>query len=212
MFDTLIKPVSVSAMAMLLAACGSSTSPPQDNQQDEEVLLVNDTMAEDMAPVASSIAPVTDVSIQPAAPITSAIQSQIVTGQIAPPPPPAPPVEYSDAIDEPVQGSTPAAVGVRRETVTTGQICAAALGMLFGRDPSTMTVVSDSASLARVKYMRADDTTWTNECRVNSRSVTWRAIGADGPGRWRTEDEITYISSTAGIAMTVNGETRAFAR
>lgn len=197
----------------VLCSCGSSpkTAPQPDINASNEV--TNEATPATAPEVTSAITtPEQDpvpAATMPA--VTSAIQAQLEAGPAIPPP--------SAGVDGSTDGyaagpveATPTYTGPVREAVTSGQICAAALAMLFGRDPSTMTIVSDSARLARVKYMRSDQTTWTNECRLTDRTVTWRAIGADGPGRWRTEDVITYTASTAGLAMTVNGETRAFAR
>lgn len=156
-------------------------------------------------PTATGAAPVTS-NMPPVVSTMPPVGYAPPVGPVSAPPTAATPPEDREA------DAAPATTLRSRESVTSGQVCAAAIGMLFGRDPSAMQVVSDAGGLTRIKYRRADQTTWTNECRVTDRTVTWRAIGADGPGRWRTEDEITYSASTSGLAMTVNGETRAFAR
>ena len=89
-----------------------------------------------------------------------------------------------------------------------GRVCKAAIAVLNGRDPSIMRVIKDEAGLTRVRYTRDDGTVWTNECRVEPDRVSWRIVDSGGPGRWRTEDTITYAidGDTVSVRLSMDGE------
>lgn len=90
---------------------------------------------------------------------------------------------------------------VAMTTKDMGRVCRAAIATVMGRDPSIIRVTATNGSIVDVRYTRDDGTVWSNRCRVDSGQVTWAAIENGQPGRWRTEDNITF--SVDGDQITV---------
>jgi len=200
--------------ALLVTACGQAQN-ESDGGPREVGGSANVTTDNAMSPVKSSMP---DTIATPS--ITQA-PVQLVTSQMATMPqladqmitPPiqgraevsAPQSQESDAPETPVDEPTPA----ERVGIGPGQICAAAIGIIMGRNPATMRIVEASTGSARVQYVRLDRTRWTYDCMVGTDRLTWRTVDRDGVGSWRGDD-ITYTADDRGMAVTVNGETRAF--
>jgi len=173
------------------------------------------------APASNAMAPVT--SSMPdaiASPVAGPASAPLVTSQMTAMPPLAGQMVGSPTLDRqavstqpsedagqeaPVDERTPA----ERAGIGPGQICAAAIGIIMGRNPATMRIVEASTGSARVQYVRLDRTRWTYDCMVGTDRLTWRTVDRDGVGSWRGDD-ITYTADDRGMAVTVNGETRAF--
>lgn len=83
-----------------------------------------------------------------------------------------------------------------------GRICRAAIATVMGRDPSVIRVIGSQSGIVDVRYTRDDGTIWTNRCRVEAGRVTWAAVENNRPGRWRTEDSITYRIEGDEITIT----------
>ncbi|MBI2260282.1 MAG: hypothetical protein HYU62_01255 [Caulobacterales bacterium] len=83
-----------------------------------------------------------------------------------------------------------------------GRVCRAAIATVMGRDPSIIRVTATNGNIVDVRYTRDDGTVWSNRCRVESGRVTWAAIENGQPGRWRTEDNITFSADGDQITVT----------
>lgn len=83
-----------------------------------------------------------------------------------------------------------------------GRVCRAAIGTVMGRDPSIIRVTATNGNIVDVRYTRDDGTVWSNRCRVESGRVTWAAIENGQPGRWRTEDNISFSADGDQITVT----------
>jgi hypothetical protein len=83
-----------------------------------------------------------------------------------------------------------------------GRVCRASIATVMGRDPSIIRVVANDENIVSVRYTRDDGTVWNSRCRVEAGQVTWAAIENGQPGRWRTEDTITYVIDGDQITIT----------
>lgn len=88
----------------------------------------------------------------------------------------------------------------RRPSVDAGGLCKGAIGLVMGRDPSTMSVTQDGA-IWIVSYVRpSDNSTWKQQCQVSGPRLLW----GSHLGRWRNEDNLSYsIDAVRGIARFV---------
>lgn len=89
-----------------------------------------------------------------------------------------------------------------------GRVCRAAIASLNGRDPAVINVISYQGGIHRVRYTRDDGTVWTNECRVGDGTAESRIVENGQPGRWRTEETISFTvdGDTIGINTFMGGE------
>ena len=94
------------------------------------------------------------------------------------------------------------AAPVAMTTKDMGRVCRAAIATVMGRDPSIIRVTGTNGNIVDVRYTRDDGTIWSNRCRVESGRVTWAAIENGQPGRWRTEDNITFSADGDQITVT----------
>lgn len=96
-----------------------------------------------------------------------------------------------------------------RSGITTGRLCAAAVGAIMGRTEMQVGIQYESPGIARVGYQRADNTQWTYDCRFDGAHVTWRTVEDGREGRWRTsptDEVITYAITPGGATVTVDGK------
>lgn len=89
------------------------------------------------------------------------------------------------------------------------EACKAAIAVIMGRDPKTMSGKLVAGDLAHISYIRKDDgKRWQNRCRADSTSkLTWAAFDAFGDGkqgRWRTEESIDFKVEGKKLTVTVN--------
>lgn len=107
---------------------------------------------------------------------------------------------YDAAAFAAAQPPTPAPVTLSQNDQ--GRVCRASIATVMGRDPSIIRVVANDGNVVSVRYTRDDGTVWNSRCRVEAGRVTWAAIENGRPGRWRTEDRITYVVDGDQITIT----------
>ena len=89
------------------------------------------------------------------------------------------------------------------------EACKAAIAVIMGRDPKTMSGKMIDGDIAHISYVRQDDgKRWQNRCRADSPSkLTWAAFDAFGDGRqgrWRTEESISFDVKADRLTVTVD--------
>lgn len=209
---------TILTLAAMLSACGGSGR----SQPTGEDLAAVRAVDEDRPRTDASPTPVTGeapvVSAMPAIPVQAQPTPAIQTTQGTPV------LATSMMADRPVIAQPTAANGQPgaggsmaeaipsyppRRGITTGRLCAAAVGAIMNRTEMQVGIDYESPTVARVGYKRADGIQWTYDCRFDGAHITWRAVEDGRPGRWRTDpaDEvITYAITPGGATVTVNGE------
>lgn len=143
----------------------------------------------------SSIAPQPMIAAQPSA------QTATVSGQVTGVP--------GQTEGAPTSGVETLPSYPPRTGITTGRLCAAAIGSIMGLTELQVGIQHETPVIARVGYQRSDRTQWTYDCRFDGSHITWRTVEDGRPGRWRTDptDEvITFTMTPGGASVTVNGE------
>lgn len=88
--------------------------------------------------------------------------------------------------------------------VSTGQICKAAISLIFDQSPDSISVTG-MGSIVELSYTRSvDNSYWKYRCKVESNEVIWAGFVDGRWGRWRDgvyDAAITYRVSTNKVMV-----------